>query len=197
MKYGDLTFGQVEAIMNKLGGMAGVKDLLSGKTAVSAAGKAIKKAKSSAEGMFRVFVSYTQPLSDLIKSAEFNWVNSDITEKHFPINQRPNGAVEMKVFTVQDLVGATRSVTSKEVIQEMDNRGYRPAELPELLAFAMTNPDEQRKYPIVSLGSIWQDWLGDQGVPYLWGGGFGRSLYLGWFDDGWDSRYRFLAVRKS
>ena len=34
MKYGDLTLGQTEAIVNKLGGMQGVNDFLSGKTVV-------------------------------------------------------------------------------------------------------------------------------------------------------------------
>lgn len=36
MKYGKLTMGQVEAIVNKLGGMDGVKRLLSGELAISA-----------------------------------------------------------------------------------------------------------------------------------------------------------------
>ncbi len=34
MKYNDLTFGQMEAIVNKLGGMEGVQKFLSGETAV-------------------------------------------------------------------------------------------------------------------------------------------------------------------
>lgn len=34
MKYGELTLGQVEAIVNKMGGMEGVKRFLSGKTVV-------------------------------------------------------------------------------------------------------------------------------------------------------------------
>lgn len=36
MKYGELTLGQVEAIVNKLGGMDGVRQFLSGKTTVKA-----------------------------------------------------------------------------------------------------------------------------------------------------------------
>src|SRR3989344_6526933 len=47
----------------------------------------------------RLFVDYTRPLANMIKEdGRFDWVNSDITEKHFPITKRPNGEVEMKVF---------------------------------------------------------------------------------------------------
>ncbi len=39
MKYGDITFGQMEAIINKLGGMDGVKRLLSGELVVKMVGR--------------------------------------------------------------------------------------------------------------------------------------------------------------
>ena len=37
MKYGKLTLGQVEAVVNKLGGMEGVKRFLSGETVIQVA----------------------------------------------------------------------------------------------------------------------------------------------------------------
>ena len=42
MKYGELTLGQVEAVVNKLGGMEGVKRFLSGKTIVEEAEREFK-----------------------------------------------------------------------------------------------------------------------------------------------------------
>ncbi|MDP3999467.1 MAG: hypothetical protein Q8P76_02640 [bacterium] len=131
----------------------------------------------------------------MLKDGRFDWINSDITEKNFPVNRRENGEVEMKVFTTQDLVGETRNVNSEEVIQSLKEKGYRPAELPESLAYAKANPDEQRKYPIVALGSVWRDFDGDRYVPFLYDGG-GRDLDLHWYDDDWDERCRFLGVRK-
>ncbi|MDP3999668.1 MAG: hypothetical protein Q8P76_03705, partial [bacterium] len=127
----------------------------------------------------------------------FDWVNPDITEKNFPVNRRENGEVEMKVFTTQDLVGETRNVTSEEVIQSLKNKGYIEAELPEGLAYVKANPDEQRKYPIAILGSVWRDWGSGRVVPYLVGDGGRRSLDLYWYDIEWFSDFRFLAVRKS
>ncbi len=145
----------------------------------------------AADAVVRIFVDYTRPLADLIKAPGFDWVNSDITEKHFPITNRPNGDVEMKIFHFN------RDMGSDEAIREMEKRGYRPAELPEALAYAKANPDEQRKYPILILGSVWRHWDGRRDFPYLWDGGSGRRLSLDWFDDEWRSGCRFLACRKS
>lgn len=138
----------------------------------------------------RLFVDYTQPLADLIKDCKFDWVNDNITEKHFLIIKHSNGEVEMKLFHFN------RTISSDQAIQEMDKEGYRPAELPELLAYAKNNPDEQRKYPIVILGSVWRR-FGDRRVPYLYSDSDKRDLNLYWYDNDWDSYYRFLAVRKS
>jgi len=145
------------------------------------------------KGVVRLFVDYTRSLAEMLKDGRFDSVNSDITENHFPITKRPNGEVEMKLFHFN------RAMDSDEAIKEMDKEGYRPAELPEGLAYAKANPDEQRRYPIALLGSVWQDWGGDRSVPYvpcLCGDGGGRVLHLGWFEGGWSSLCRFLAVRK-
>lgn len=178
MKYSDLTLGQVEAVVNKLGGMEGVKRFLSGEMVV----------KAVVGEVVRLFVDYTQPLSELIKSCNFDWINSDITEKHFPTAKRPNQEVEFKMFHFN------RYITSDQVIQEMDEEEYRPAELPELLAYAKSNPDEQRKYPIVGLGSVWRNFRGSRYVPCLWRDSCGRGL--DWYGSEWHERCRFLGVRK-
>lgn len=138
----------------------------------------------------RLFVDYTSPLADLIKACGFDWVNGNITEKTFPITQRPNGNVEMRVFRFH------RAISSDEAVQEMGKEGYRPAELPEGLAYAKANPDEQRQYQIALLGSAWRGWGGDRGVPYLWYDSGGRGLNFGWYGSRWDEDVRFLAVRK-
>ncbi len=160
-------------------------------------GLLLKQAKSAAGGVVRIMVRYftdkgRRTLSEMISDCRLDYVNEDITEKHFPINKRQNGEVEMKIFHFN------RAMESDEVIKEMEERGYRPAELPEGLAYAKVNPDEQRKYPIAILGSVWQGWDGDDPrVPCLleWHGY--RDLHLHWFGDDWDSDGRFLACRKS
>jgi hypothetical protein len=88
-----------------------------------------------------------------------------------------------------------RDASTDEVLAEMDRKGLRPALYEELLGFAEKYPDEQRKYPIVALGSE-ADVGGDRGVACLWRDGDGRHLDLGWIADVWDGHDRFLAVRK-
>ncbi len=142
------------------------------------------------DGIARLFVDYTRPLADLIKASGFDYVSSDITEKHFPINKRQNGDVEMKVFHFN------RVMESDEVIREMEGQGYRPAELPEGLAYAKANPDEQRKYPVAIIGSVWRNFSGDRYVPFLLGWYGYRRLDFFWYGDRWFGDCGFLAVRK-
>ena len=56
-------------------------------------------------------------------------------------------------------------------------------------------PDEQRKYPIVALGSG-AHVHGGRRVAYLWDDDDSRNLYLYWIGGDWDDHCRFLAVRK-
>lgn len=94
-----------------------------------------------------------------------------------------------------ELIHFNRSIESEEAIKEMAEKDYRPATHLELIAWAEKNPDEQKKYPIVALGSE-AHVRGDRRVAYLWSDDDGRRLSLDWNDRDWDDDYRFLAVRK-
>lgn len=83
-----------------------------------------------------------------------------------------------------------------DVIKEMQKRGLRPALYEELLCFAEKYPDEQRKYPIVALGSkvcmagcciIVPSLVDDRGA---------RGLDAWWIAYGFRDTARFLAVRE-
>jgi hypothetical protein len=77
----------------------------------------------------------------------------------------------------------------------MKKDGFRPATMKELLSYGEKNPEEQRKYPIIGLGSV-AELRGSRRVgcfldedPSL------RSASLRSFDFDWHGRCRFLAVR--
>jgi hypothetical protein len=127
-------------------------------------------------------------LKQLLKKAKFDWVNPYITEANFP-DDKLDGKVEIIHFD--------KSITSEDATKELDNKGYRPATLRELIKFAIDNPDEQKKYPIVALGSVRRSAGGRRGVSYLGCSDGGRELGLGWWDLGWVSDCRFAAVSKS
>jgi len=159
-----------------------------------------QEVKQAVDSVARIFVDYTKPLQRLIDDNHFNYVNSGITEEYFPIIKRLNNKVKIRVFSTQDLVGETKCVTSKEALKALTEKGYRPAELPEGLAYAKANPNEQKKYPIVVLGSIGQGWSGwwpsYRAVPYFHSWNDERHLFMNGVKLDWISRSRFLAVRK-
>ncbi len=88
-----------------------------------------------------------------------------------------------------------RKIESEDAIVEMDKLGYRPATHLEAYAFARANPELQRQFWIVALGS--STLLGGgRRVAVLRSGSDERILDLGWFGREWDSDDRFLFVRK-
>jgi len=86
-------------------------------------------------------------------------------------------------------------ISSDKAIAIMGADGYRPATIFDLLDYGAKKPEEQRKYPIVALGSVAD--IGGCSVAYLdVDGDSKRYLDLDRFFCAWDASYRFLAVRK-
>lgn len=171
MKYNELTLGQIEAIVNKLGGMDGVKRFLS-------------------SNVFNFVVNFALSLSDMIKAGAYDWVNPDITEVNFP----KTGEGEVSVSA--ELVHLDRYVSSDDAVAEMDRLGFRQATIHELLSFGAKNPDVQREFPVVAaLGSSCEV-DGIRHMAFLDRDGSRRHLDLSWWNDGWHGRCRFLGVRK-
>lgn len=175
----------LEAVFNKLGGVEGARRFLSGVVEIAV------KVISFITQTFTVMVDETLALADAIAEAKFDWVNENITEKNFP---KPKGGTKSSREIAIFHFGKTMS--SEDVIAKMDAEGYRPATIWELLAFARDNPDLQRQFPIVALGSVGVVG-GDRSVACFDRGGSRRDLTLDWFVGGWRGDCRFLAVRKS
>lgn len=140
--------------------------------------------------VFQVVVDYSQTLADMIAACNLDWVNPDITQEHFPISG--NGVVELKA----ELIHFRETMSTNIVLKDLDRQGYRPATLPEPLAFGAKYPEKQREFPVVALGSVRANPDGSRRVPYLCGDGSSRGLDLGWYGLGWHDDYRFLCVRK-
>lgn len=140
--------------------------------------------------VYSVVVDYNLSLADMIKAGEYDWINDDITSEHFPI--QGEGKQELEII----LLHFDRYVSSDEANKEIDKAGYRSATLPELLALGASQPELQRQFPIIALGSVWQDRHGACFVPCLLSDGAERSLRLGWLDNAWYPGYRFAIVRK-
>ena len=131
-----------------------------------------------------IVVRATKSISQLIKSHKFDWVNSDITDERFPIPDCLWN--DYKEFHFGE------DVSSEEAVKRMQAEGYEPANSHELLLWDGWNEEST----VVALGSVAKV-NGNRNALYLDRGGSRRNLNLGWWDDGWSARCRFLAVRKS
>lgn len=181
MKYHDLTLGQIEAIINKLGGMEGALSFLRGEKTL--------QAQQTSSTLFTVEIDYGLALSGMIADGKYDWVNGDLTERLFRLTGR--GIVVRNLQLLQ----YDRTTSSEEVLKIIEAIGVEPAAIEDLLAFGAKYPDEQRKYPVIALGSS-AEVRGDRYVPYLGRDGAKRRLSLSCSPRGWARPCRFLARNK-
>lgn len=150
------------------------------------------------DAVYRVPVSYNMPQNRERLEADFS--KDGVSETFFgnfqwqphsscaEIDQAPGERTML-------LMHFNQVIESEEVISRMNAQGYRPATHLEAYAFAKANPDLQRKYCIIALGSSTRH--GDHHVVTVLYGGSDRCLLSDhWVGDGWRSGFRFLAVRK-
>ncbi len=101
MKYGDLTLGQTEALVNKLGGLDVVKGILSGKLTLTVARMArisdllspVTTVKIPATGKFFASDHFTTN----IKAVKFAWFGDNFKQHFLHKEEAPQGEVELKV----------------------------------------------------------------------------------------------------
>jgi hypothetical protein len=141
----------------------------------------------------KLAVDYSKTVEQTIADGKYDWKNSDITVKNFPISPEMIGK---KVDIAGRLFHFDRNISSEDAIKEMDDDGCRPATLMELLALGAIHPELQREFPIIALGSVWHDSDDYRHVPSLYVFGRDRGLYLNDFDDAWNAQCRFFGVRK-
>ncbi|MBI4991797.1 MAG: hypothetical protein HZB99_01095 [Candidatus Harrisonbacteria bacterium] len=143
---------------------------------------------------FSVIINYDLSVESMVAHGKYDWKDDGITSENFPTTRKD------KANLVLELVYFDQALTSKEVLKELDKRGLRPAEFHELLAFGVKYPEEQRKYIIVALSSVWQLLDGFSGSLYLFVNGDKRILGLDYFEylhnSKWGTSCRFAAVRK-
>jgi len=139
---------------------------------------------------YSLTIDHDQTLAQMVAAAGYDAVNSDITAGHFSVKGEGKCEVEVTLFHFDQVM------TSKEVIAELDRVGYRPGKIEELLVLGVEQPEVQRQFPVIALGSGWRHPCGRRCVPFLsvWRGR--RLLGLVWFGRGWPALCRFLAVRK-
>jgi len=141
--------------------------------------------------IFEVMVNYGQTLNKMIKECKLEAVGGNITVEHFPIKAKGHKKIELEFFQFDE------TVRGDHALRRLDEAGYRPVTLPELLALGRDYPEEQCKYPIVALGSFWRDRDGILLVPYLYKHAGKRGLDLDQLGSNFSPVYRFPVVSKA
>ena len=144
---------------------------------------------SAVARVYPVTVNYDQSIEEMVKAGKYDRKNSGIISKHFSIDRGGVSKVEIK------LIQFSRTLTSREVFDELFEMGFRFANLSELLAFGAAYPDVQREFEILALGSVWKSWRNKGDIAYLGISEGKRALNLYWFGGKWSAGMYFAAVR--
>lgn len=196
MKYGELTLGQVEALVNKLGGMEGVQRFLSGELLVSATAKVWKTWKTiklgtglKSAGDFRKAVKNAGMKID-------DWAN-DILGKPALVVAGSVTEVELVIASVAEL-GFKDGAIRKDIYVRAQELGLDlcPPEVGPQLRLQYTD-QPKGEWLVVAMEPI----TGSGGGLRLFDvahGGDGRWLGAGSGrpDLFWDGRNRFVFLRR-
>ena len=110
-------------------------------------------------------VDYSRSLEQMIAAGHYDWKNDDITAKRFPIKAR--------YFNFDHNISSENAI--KKIEAEDAANPWMPAKIEHVLSHGKTFPEEQRKFPIVALGSVARV-SGYRYVPCLHRGGSRRGL---------------------
>lgn len=138
-------------------------------------------------------VDYDMSLDEMIAAGDYDWKNDDIAAKRFPIVGKGKVEFEDTIFHFDRDISSEDAV--KEILAADSKNPWEPAKIENILAYGAKNPEEQRKFPIIGLGSVGKVG-GSRYVPCLGRDDSKRALDLHWWDIDWNTLYRFLGVRK-
>ncbi|MCX6786943.1 MAG: hypothetical protein NTY93_00210 [Candidatus Kaiserbacteria bacterium] len=155
--------------------------------------RSIPKLETDMPEIFRLTVDYGQSLEQMVAAGHYDLKNDDITAKRFTI--KGEGIIQFEAHYFH----FNRTISSDDAVKEIEKSDtanpWSAAKIEHVLSHGATFPEEQRKFPIIGLGSV-AEVDGDRNVPCLDRDGSYRRLDLNWWSDDWDPNYRFLAVRK-
>lgn len=200
MKYGELTLGQMEAIVNKLGGMDGVKRFLSGETVVKTAERIFPVWKTIKLGNMGGMKIAADDFRAALKQGGFrigDWANDLLGRPAFKAS-KTEMKVDLVVVSVAEL-GFPNGATRKDIYKRALELGLElcPAEVgPQLRLQYGDQP--MNEWFFIGMEPI----AGSGGGPEVFrvgrgGGGAWLGSYYGGPDGLWPGDDRWVFVRGS
>ena len=150
------------------------------------------KVLTGSHPVYTVIVNYDLSIEEAVALGKYDHIfPNEVTSENFKTKR--NGVAKLKV----KLINFEDWPSTKEIPEKLNQLGYRPAELHELLALGARYPDLQRKSPIVALGSIWKQSPSiHRSIPWICRDGSGRALGLCSLQASWNKGNYFAAVHK-
>ena len=139
---------------------------------------------------FMITVDYSSPLSELLNSANLDWVAPDVYDGiHLPTK-----ATRQMVRVI--LFEAIGRVSSELVCQSLANRCLQPVGLRHLLTIASQCPERLANRTLVELGNKWHGLQHVLIVAGLERTVAGRMLTVDCFNRQWTGEYLFAATSR-
>jgi len=190
MKYGELNLGQIEAIVNKLGGMAGVQRFLAGECTV-APKEPPTLPKPRIERTFKLTLDYSMAPADMLRATKCDYIYQWMLE-HCP-GLKGTGRVEVTA----NLIDMGGYWTRNESLAAIDALGLvRTPDNAALWTLSKDHPDLQCEIWVVDPETVWQDENGNPCVTCLGGRPGERSARLDRVESRWVRRNLVLALSK-
>jgi len=149
-----------------------------------------ERVECKVDGVYDIVVDCSRSLVEMIEAGKYESFNNNITAEHFPV--RGQGKQE-KIIT---LFYFNRTMSRYEVRHEIEKRGFRPAEIQDLLGLGEKYPDLQKKFSIAAFGSVLE--FSDGNFCYMFVPCLEPMRVLGLFPlkAAWNARWRFAVVPK-
>lgn len=142
---------------------------------------------------FSVEINYTETVEEMVKRGKYDRANPNISQYNFPHKRLGNKRIAVELFRLE-LARHGRTLTAESVryvLRQLDKKGFRPANLPELLAIE-EHSKKGKGIPIVGFD---HSHCGPDGNPY---GIFlsRKRLGLMWGTFGFPGKFLIAVVRK-
>lgn len=133
---------------------------------------------------YQITVNYVKKLEEMIHDAKFDYINSSINSKNFPIDGKG-----IKKFTLQ-VIHFESNINTDNVIAFIHNKNKVLARIEHLISLATEYPYlQQSGFPIIALGSVWERTSKEHVVPVLRGNDNppDRNMHLLRTENKWNS----------
>lgn len=145
-------------------------------------------------------IDYSRSLQEMIQAGNYCFISDRIIEKNFPFLDELKGkkvSVSAKLFPFSFIARDLRvrgSYVIKGIVDKMNQHGYPPATLAELLALREFYPELWKNNAIISLGSICRNPFSVLLAPIIYFHDNSSYLDLSGLDCEWDDFHSFLGV---